>query len=172
MATIEETYKTPADRLRFLMGRETRQKDLAALLGVSGPYISTVISGEKGLTPENWLKLAEYFGVTLDWLLCRQGAPKDWPTTANEKPIQLSKHAAEAVQILDSLPRRKRDEVLGVMRSMSFHVQAATLDVDQAAKRLTDKLAVGGVMLPPTAIENIRAALDAFASDYRPDDNG
>lgn len=176
MATIEETFSTPAARLGYLMDNpkngKTKQKDVAALLGVSPPYISTVLSGEKDLKPENWLKLAEFFSVTLDWLLCRQGAPRDWPITTGEKPIQLSKRAAEAVRILDSVPPRKRDEILAVMRSMQFHAGIAALDVEQATKRLTDELADYGVMLPPTAIENIRAALDAFATGSEPDDNG
>ncbi|MFN8466334.1 MAG: helix-turn-helix transcriptional regulator [Caldilineaceae bacterium] len=136
MDTIEQTFNTPAARLGYLMDNpkngKTKQKDVAALLGVSPPYISTVLSGEKDLKPENWLKLAEFFGVTLDWLLCRQEAPRHWPTATNEKPIQLSKQAAEAVRIIDSLPPRKRDEILGVMRAMQFHAGVAALDVEQS----------------------------------------
>ena len=170
---FEDLFPTPASRLGFLVkDKGVTQRDIAQLLGVSAPYISTVVSGQKGMEPGNWLKVAEYFGVTVDWLLCRKGAPMYWPADAGDVPVGVSKAAEEAARILDSMPPRKRDEMLGVLRAMSFSVQLADLDADETTRRLRDSLAAAGLVLSPKVIEAIRSTLFAFAMGLGPDRSG
>lgn len=169
---FEESFPTPAQRLGFLINdRGTKQKDLAQLLGYSAAYISTVVSGEKDLKPENWLKMAEHFGVTLDWLLCRKGAPMYWPANGTEdRLIEFSRQTEEAVKILEGMPPRKRDEMLGVLRAMSFSVQLADLDADKTTGLLRDSLVSAGIILSPKALDAVRAALFAFAMGLGPNE--
>lgn len=170
MDFFEESFSTPSQRLSFLMGdKGVKQKDVAELLGFTPPYISNVVAGEKDLKPENWLRLAEFFGVTLDWLLCRAGAPMYWPAAVQPEAISGSKQAAEAARILDEMPIRKRDEMLGVLRAMSFHVQVSELDAEATTKRLRDSLAAAGIILSPKVTDAIRGVLFAFAMGLGPD---
>lgn len=173
MDPYEDLFPTPAARLGFLIrDRGTKQKDLAAMLGVSAPYISTVVAGDKGLDPMNWVKMAEHFGVTVDWLLCRKGAPMYWPAngTDDEGIAGISKQADEAARIVDGVTPRKRDEMLGVLRAMSFSVQLADLDADETTKRLADSLASAGIILSAKALDAVRATLFAFALGLGPNE--
>ncbi len=170
MDFFEESFSTPAARLGFLIGdKGVKQRDLAELLGFSPPYISNVVAGEKDLKPENWLRLAEFFGVTLDWLLCRPGAPMYWPADVEVASAGVSKHAEEAARILDDMPPRKRDEMLGVLRAMSFSVQVSELDAETTVKRLRESLAGAGIVLSPKVTEAIRSVLYAFALGLGPE---
>lgn len=170
MDFFEESFNTPAARLSFLIGdKGVKQKDIAELLGFTPPYISNVVAGEKDLKPENWLRLAEFFGVTLDWLLCRRGAPMYWPADTADVPVGISKHAEEAARILDGMPPRKRDEMLGVLRAMSFSVQVNELDAEQTTRKLKDSLAAAGIILSPKVTDAIRGVLFAFALGLGPD---
>lgn len=170
MDFFEESFNTPAARLSFLIGdKGVKQKDIAELLGFTPPYISNVVAGEKDLKPENWLRLAEYFGVTLDWLMCRKGAPMYWPVDQADEPQGLSKQADEAVRIFDGMPPRKRDEMLSVLRAMSFAVQLSDLDAEATTKRLRDSLAAAGIILSPKVVDAIRGVLFAFAMGLGPE---
>jgi len=172
MDFFEESFSTPSQRLSFLMGdKGVKQKDVAELLGFTPPYISNVVAGEKDLKPENWLKLAEFFGVTLDWLMCRRGALMYWPADieAPAPAVGGSKQAIEAARILDEMPIRKRDEMLGVLRAMSFSVQVSELDAEATTKRLRDSLAAAGIILSPKVTDAIRGVLFAFAMGLGPD---
>ncbi len=51
------------------------QDRLAALLGFSKVHLSKVENGKQGFSPENMMRIAEYFGVTLDYLYF--GRPRD-----------------------------------------------------------------------------------------------
>ena len=170
MDFFEESFNTPAARLSFLIGdKGVTQKDIAEMLGYSAPYISNVANGIKDLKPENWLKVAEYFGVTLDWLMCRKGAPMYWPADAADEPQGLSKQADEAVRIFDGMPPRKRDEMLSVLRAMSFAVQLSDLDAEATTKKLRDSLAAAGIILSPKVVDAIRGVLFAFAMGLGPE---
>lgn len=172
MNPLDDLLPTPAARLGFLLqDRGVKQKDLAATLGISAPYLSTIVSGDKkNLPPDQWLRLAEHFGVTLDWLLCRTGAPMYWPANGKDEPIGLSKQADEAVRIFDSMPPRKRDEMLGVLRAMSFSTQLADLDAEKTTRLLRDSLAAAGIILSPKALDAVRATLFAFAMGLGPNE--
>ncbi len=164
MDFFNETYSTPAKRLWYLLyDRGVTQREVARLLHKSPAFISGVVSGEKNLVPEDWLKLARFFDVTLDWLLCRPDAPMYWPSAQPLTENFISRQAEEAADIVDHVSPRKRDEMLGVLRSMQFAVGLAEQDADETTKRLTRSLQLAGLVLTPRAVEEIKAVLLAFA---------
>ena len=63
--------------------RGLQQKDLAIDLCVSQPTISDWESGRKVPSAKSTQKLADYFGVTIDYLLGREGTKKE-PTPVSE----------------------------------------------------------------------------------------
>ena len=52
------------------------QKELGAVIGLSHKAISTLESGSRGTTIEKLLALAEYFNVSVDYLLGRTDKPE------------------------------------------------------------------------------------------------
>ena len=56
--------------------RDLRQKDLAAVLNVSQNTYSQYENGVIALTAEVLIKLADYYGVSVDYLLDRTNDPK------------------------------------------------------------------------------------------------
>lgn len=51
--------------------RGLRQEELGKVLNVSGRTIGHYENGLRGPTPEVLNKLADFFGVSIDYLLCR-----------------------------------------------------------------------------------------------------
>ncbi len=70
-------YTEFAERFLSEMGRKgCTATEIAALLGITKQSVSNYTSG-KSIPPIDKLhKLADYFDVTLDWLLCRPGAKR------------------------------------------------------------------------------------------------
>ena len=64
--------------------RRVTNKELSEALGVSQPLISNLRNG-KNRNPSGYvyLKLADYFGVSLDYLMGRVGTETDQPDTLN-----------------------------------------------------------------------------------------
>ena len=56
--------------------RDLRQKELAAVLNVSQNTYSQYENGVIALTAEVLIKLADYYGVSVDYLLDRTNDPK------------------------------------------------------------------------------------------------
>jgi transcriptional regulator with XRE-family HTH domain len=163
MDFFEETFDTPAKRVAFLASdRGVTQVQLAKELDRSRSFISQVFSGSKGMPVEDWLRVAVYFGVTLDWLQCRPGAPMYAPKPDAEEPNYASKFADEAAALIDSMPPRKREEMLSVLRAMAFSVRKSEEDVEETVKRLSGTLAISNLSLSPTTVERIRAILLTF----------
>lgn len=64
---------TLGNRLRYLRCRNNlRQNDLASYLGISRPAYSYYESGKRQPSPENLVKLADYYRVSIDWLCGRK----------------------------------------------------------------------------------------------------
>lgn len=108
---------TFAERLKFLRKQKGLvQKELAALLGVKR---GTVASWEAGTTPELGYvtKMAEIFGVSIDYLLGRSDDPSP-PQTESKKPSPEPISLDEALDDLlsradvmfDGLPVGELDE--------------------------------------------------------------
>lgn len=59
-------------RVRELrLAKKMKQKDVAALLGISERQYQRYEGGEQTTTLENLIALADYFGVSLDYLVGR-----------------------------------------------------------------------------------------------------
>ena len=56
--------------------RDLRQRELAALLNVSQNTYSQYENGVIELTAETLIKLADFYGVSVDYLLSRTGDPE------------------------------------------------------------------------------------------------
>jgi plasmid maintenance system antidote protein VapI len=60
--------------LRLLMwDNRIRQKDIAAVLGLTTATISKFVNGKSPMGAEHLIKLNEVYGVSADWLLMDQG---------------------------------------------------------------------------------------------------
>jgi transcriptional regulator with XRE-family HTH domain len=57
---------------------DMKQKDLAKIMGVSPPYISSVMSGNENLTVEQMSRLAEAAGGSLHITIAEKGARIRW----------------------------------------------------------------------------------------------
>lgn len=78
------------NRLKLL--REEKglfQKDIATLLNVSIPAVNQYESGKRDMSTETVVKLAEYFGVSTDYLLGKSDIRN--PEKAQEDPLGLAK---------------------------------------------------------------------------------
>lgn len=139
------------------------QRALAQEMGKSAPYVSQVVNGEKNFIPEDWVKAAIYFDVTVDWLLCRPGAPMYWPSDAPDRVPDWSTWADEAARLIDALPPRRRDEALQLLRVISFHTSATEQEIEESVKKLRSTLAGANLLLSQRAIDAIKASMLAFA---------
>ena len=61
--------------------RKVTQAILAKHLGVAQNTVSNWENGNRLVDTENLQKIADYFGVTTDYILCRGSAPVSQPTT-------------------------------------------------------------------------------------------
>ena len=115
MAILLEA-KGVAMMLRVRELREAKgiqQKELAIDLGVSQPTISDWESGRKVPSAKSTMKLADYFGVSVDFLLGRED---DSRREDEKKPTPVSEDGLEKDQRLvmwfRSLPEEKQKAIL------------------------------------------------------------
>lgn len=57
------------------------QQQFAKIFGVAQNTVSNWENGNRLVDTENLQKIADYFGVTTDYVLCRDSAPVSQPTT-------------------------------------------------------------------------------------------
>lgn len=57
------------------------QQQFAKIFGVAQNTVSNWENGNRLVDTENLQKIADYFGVTTDYVLCRDSAPVPQPTT-------------------------------------------------------------------------------------------
>lgn len=67
-------WKAVGRRLRELRGFDTTQEELAARLGVSQGYLSSMERGEKEIGAEILLRITREFGKSMEWLLMGEQA--------------------------------------------------------------------------------------------------
>lgn len=80
------------NRLKFL--REEKglyQKDIAKILNVSVPAVNQYESGKRDMSTETLMTLAEYFGVTTDYLLGKSNERNPEKLDTDKINIGLSK---------------------------------------------------------------------------------
>ena len=139
-------YTEFAERFLSEMGRKgCTATEIASLLGITKQSVSNYTSG-KSIPPIDKLhKLADYFDVTLDWLLCRPGAKRAATTDIDffcrytglseknivdlHRRIEIDDNEAEAEQIAPS-----REWVLALQRYMDYSVSGNNTPVDYAAE--------------------------------------
>ena len=67
----------PYNNLRAIReDKDLRQKDIAQVLNVSQNTYSQYETGVISLTAEILIRLADYYGVSIDYILCRTDNPK------------------------------------------------------------------------------------------------
>lgn len=82
---------------------DTRQKAMAAALGLHQSTLSNYVTGRTATPPEVIAKIAQYFGVTTDYLLGLTDTPEPpFPVSASERELltlfrTLSKEQKELI---------------------------------------------------------------------------
>ena len=56
----------------LLASGDTSQRKLAKQIGVSNATISRIINGDGGAMPKTVIAIADYFSVSLEWLVGRE----------------------------------------------------------------------------------------------------
>lgn len=81
-----ESYQ--GNRLKYLrIQKGITLRQLADEIGLDHSTLSSQENGKRGLSVEGAIKLARYFNVTLEYLLCLSDTMPDESTPANWKPI-------------------------------------------------------------------------------------
>ena len=124
------------ERLKMLRSaRGVLQKDIAALLGIDR---TTYVKYEKGVSEpsiETLLKLADYFGVSVDFLLGREDEDTKKEIAAlpdddlNSEIISLltslfpgrEEFALKTLQTISEIPEEKHELALGMLQVLKDH---------------------------------------------------
>lgn len=114
------------DRLKQLRKeRKLRQEDLGRIINVTKVSISGYENGDRTPDTDNLKRLADYFGVTTDYLLGRSDNPK---LTAEQERI-LIKEEKEILDLLDQFPEEERKEILAKFKAyIEFSMHAKDKD--------------------------------------------
>ena len=88
----------------WIADRDLKQKALAKELGVSESVISNYLTGRTQMTIEMLVKMAEYFGVSVDYL----AGVTDYP----EIPVGLSRTERQLVESFRTLNREQRELII------------------------------------------------------------
>jgi transcriptional regulator with XRE-family HTH domain len=107
-----------------LSGVESTQKALGKLLGVSEVMIWSYRNGEKLPRMAMALKMADEFGVSVDWLLQGTGEPVNLmiqETSAKYRTKPLRKSTQALVDFAETLTEAERKKALKIL-SLTFKV--------------------------------------------------
>lgn len=88
----------------WITDRDLKQKALAKELGVSESVISNYLTGRTQMTIEMLVKMAEYFGVSVDYLAGVTDDP--------ELPVGLSRTERQLVESFRTLNREQRELII------------------------------------------------------------
>lgn len=102
-----------------LSGVKSTQKALGKLLGVSEVMIWSYRNGEKLPRMAMALKMAEEFGVSIDWLLQGTGEPINYgiaEQSASYKTKPLRKSTQSIVDFSESLTEAERKKALQILQ--------------------------------------------------------
>lgn len=106
------------ERLKMLRSaRGVLQKDIAALLGIDR---TTYVKYEKGVSEpsiETLLKLADYFGVSVDFLLGRE----DEDTKKEIAALSDDDLNLEIIKLLTELSPETREMALQILQTLKDH---------------------------------------------------
>lgn len=107
-----------------LSGVESTQKALGKLLGVSEVMIWSYRNGEKLPRMAMALKMAEAFGVSIDWLLQGRGQPVHYAVQEDspEYVTQPLRHSTQQiVNFVESLTEADRKKALKILELTFTH---------------------------------------------------
>ena len=94
------------NRIRDLReDRDLRQSDVANATGIDQKTISNYETGKTNPDSFAIIKLAEFFGVSTDYILGVEKANSDLVSDAEKKPEDIKKRVAELEQILEKIRR-------------------------------------------------------------------
>ena len=82
---------------------DLRQSDVANATGIDRKTISNYETGKTNPDSFAVIKLAEFFGVSTDYLLGVEKANSDLVSDAEKKPEDIKKRVAELEQILEKI---------------------------------------------------------------------
>lgn len=82
---------------------DLRQSDVANATGIDRKTISNYETGKTNPDSFAIIKLAEFFGVSTDYLLGVEMANSDLVSDAEKKPEDIKKRVAELEQILEKI---------------------------------------------------------------------
>jgi len=91
---------------RTMKANGMKQSDLAKILGVSPPYISSVMSGNENLTAEQMSRLAEAVGGSLHITIAKKGVPVRWVEDALEAVIPITRGSNQSTRPTTEKMRR------------------------------------------------------------------
>ncbi len=128
------------------------QKVLAIDIGVSQPTICDWESGRKTPSSKRAAILADYFGVSLDYLLGR------------EDPLMAAAYDTVLIQEFKSLPKEKREAALAYVSDSQLTARDKrdiARDMEQLTESIetSDALMFDGEPLSPEAKESLLAAM-------------
>ena len=84
---------------------DLRQSDVANATGIDRKTISNYETGKTNPDSFAIIKLAEFFGVSTDYLLGVEKANSDLVSDAEKKPVDIKKRVVELEQILEKIRR-------------------------------------------------------------------
>lgn len=102
-----------SDALRQL--RKQKKINQASLADAIGMSQATIASWEKGTRKpdaETVAQLADYFGVSIDYLMGREEPPKEEPTSRDERRAKME-------EILRRMPQDKYDQALAILEVLA-----------------------------------------------------
>lgn len=100
------------------------QKGLAAKLGgVAHNTISMWESGETEPGVENIVRLAQFFGVTIDYLLCAPGADSPQWVDAEGQRVDYPPEVEEGIKILSTLRKPVRRSVVAGLPDFAVEIE-------------------------------------------------
>jgi transcriptional regulator with XRE-family HTH domain len=106
---------TPAERLAYLLKvkhrRRMTQTELAQAMGVTPPFVSQLVAGQRKLTPARAELAAAALGVSKAWLLHGEG-DSELESTA------MSAHIDVVVRMMVLVDDVKQKEIASVVRAM------------------------------------------------------
>jgi len=83
---------------RAMKANDMKQSDLAKILGVSPPYISSVMSGNENLTVEQMSRLAEAVGGSLHVTIAKKGVRIHWVEDDLEAVIPITRGSGQSAR--------------------------------------------------------------------------
>lgn len=98
------------NRLRFLRNEKGESlEQISRFLNVTIQTVSNYENEKRDMTPETIIKLAEYFNVSTDYLLCKSDIRNPEETKIDSDKIQIGLSAKDYTNITDEQKKQIED---------------------------------------------------------------